>query len=602
MKLRRVPTDLLLGLVIFGCSSPQSGGPGATSTTGSGGQTSDSSSGGKGPGQGGATADTRVTSQTAGTGTVDQSGGVGNTVGGATGNDRGGSDAGGHSTVTGGGAGRSSTGGAKSTVGGTVGQGGTSGSVSTGKAGGSSGGLTNKGGSGATGGTAPRPTGGATTGAGGASLTGTGGSGLGGSTGVTCSINIKTKSLSTAIPTVGIVEWSSDLSGITEANIEFGLDTNYGMTAPVDLTETNYRTLILGMKAGGRTYHFRVVAKAGDKICTGQDNTLPATGDPPNALPQLTLTPTKANGLDGGFLVAETFKQAFGTSGDGAAYIIDGDGDFVWWYVVKGIVDLSRARQSYDGKYMWITSVNVMSNTQKMIRVKMDGTDAQDLTSQFGGINHDFAVHSNETIAFIAYGSNNCDDIKERAPDGTVTTIINSGTAVGASACHCNAIHYDRNDDTIVFSELDTSSFVKVTRDTKKVVWLMSSQNSGKATVTGVSWRNQHGFHIIDPKHLLFFNNNTGPNSTAIEAELSINGGSGTATQLWSYPSTVTVQYMGDAQRLNNDNTLVTYSSAGEIREVSSAGTLLQTVKVSGSGNLVGFTEKRKSLYGPPPR
>ncbi len=183
-----------------------------------------------------------------------------------------------------------------------------------------------------------------------------------------------------------------------------------------------------------------------------------------------------------------------------------------------------------------------------------------------------------------------------------MTTFINSGAALGAAACHCNAIHYDRNDDTIVFSDLDSSSIVKVTRDTKKVVWLMSSQNTAKATITGLDWKNQHGFHIVEPSRLLFFNNNTGPNSVAIEAELMLSGGRGTARQVWSYPSNLTVQILGDVQRLENGNTLITYSTAGEIREVNSSGALLQTIKSVGSGNLFGFAEKRKSLYGPPPR
>lgn len=577
MNLSRASLYLLLGMMAWsqascGSATPDGGGAvGKAGTSGEGGSAGKGGSSGAGGGHGGAGG--------AGSGGRSGSGGAGK--GGSSG--AGGNSSGG-STTTEGTLVPSSLGG-KDGGGGTAGKaGGAAGTVATGGRGGG-------GSAGANGGAAGKADAGGPLG------------GSGGGSSAACTITIKTKSLSTVIPTVGIVEWSTDLSGITEAAIEFGLDTQYGMTAPVDLKETNYRTLILGMKAGGKTYHFRVVAKAGNNVCTGQDNTLPATGEPPNILPQLKVTPATATatGLDGGFLVTETFKMAFGASGDGAAFIIDGDGDFVWWYVVKGFIDLSRARQSYDGKHMWISTVNVMSNTQKMLRVKMDGSDAQDLTKEFGNTNHDFAVRSDETVAFIAYGSNNCDDIKERSPDGKVTTIINSGSAVGGSACHCNAIQYDRNDDTIVFSELDTSSIVKVTRDTKKVVWLMSSQNS-KATVTGMTWRNQHGIHILDETHLLFFNNNTGPNSAALEAELSLNGGKGTAKQTWSYPSTITVQYMGDVQRLDNGNTLITYSTGGEVREVSPSGSVLQTIKVSGSGNLIGFSEKRKSLYGPPPR
>jgi hypothetical protein len=398
------------------------------------------------------------------------------------------------------------------------------------------------------------------------------------------------------------VEWSTDLPGITEASIEFGLDDTYGMTAPVDMDDPNYRTLLLGMKAGGHSYHFRVVAKAGDQTCVGNDNTLPATGEPPTSLPLLTFDPPQAEGLDGGFLVFETLKQTFGTGvADSPVYVVDGDGDFVWWYVDTGIIDVGRALQSYDGKHMWISAVNVLSQQNRVIRVNMDGTGEQDFTEELNEFNHDFAVREDETLAFIAYGSNGCDDIKERAPDGTVTTIINSGTAVGASTCHCNAIQYDRNDDTIVFSELESSSIVKVTR-TGEVVWLMSSQNPANASVTGIDWINQHGMHIFDENRLLFFNNNTGPNATAIEAELTLDGGTGTATQVWSYVSDLTVQILGDVQRLPNGNTLVTFSTAGEIREVNPAGEVLQTIKSVGAGNLFGFSEKRRSLYGPPPR
>jgi hypothetical protein len=425
----------------------------------------------------------------------------------------------------------------------------------------------------------------------------------GGSTDTDCTITVTNQSLSPVIPTVGIVEWSTTLPDISEASIEFGLDTNYGMTAPVDLAETNYRTLLLGMKAGGHSYHFRVVAKAGDRVCTGADNTLPATGEPPNSLPLLTFDPPEAEGLDGGFLVFETLKQTFGSDvPDSPVYIVDGDGDFVWWYVDTGIIDVGRARQSYDGKNMWISAVNVLSGQSRVIRVGMDGIDEQDFTAEFADFNHDFAVREDGTMAFIAYGSNGCDDIKERAPDGTVTTIINSGTAVGASMCHCNALQYDRNDDTIVFSELDTSTIVKVAR-TGEVVWVMSSQNQANATVTGLDWVNQHGMHIVDENHLLFFNNNTGPNATAIEAELTLDGsGVGSATEIWSYQSDITEQILGDVQRLPNGNTLVTYSTAGEIREVDPQGTVLQTIKSVGTGNLFGFSEKRTSLYGPPPR
>jgi hypothetical protein len=71
-----------------------------------------------------------------------------------------------------------------------------------------------------------------------------------------CEITIN-QELSPAIQTVGIVTFSTNMASLDEANIEFGLDTTYGYIAPVDLTEPDYRTLLLGMKQD-QEYNFRV--------------------------------------------------------------------------------------------------------------------------------------------------------------------------------------------------------------------------------------------------------------------------------------------------------------------------------------------------------
>jgi hypothetical protein len=91
-----------------------------------------------------------------------------------------------------------------------------------------------------------------------------------------------THALSAAIPTVGIVEWSAGAETPEQARIEYGLDTSYGLSAPVDLTEPNYRTLLLGMKTSS-TYHFRIVANVGGRDCTSGDFTL-TTGPGPTGL------------------------------------------------------------------------------------------------------------------------------------------------------------------------------------------------------------------------------------------------------------------------------------------------------------------------------
>ena len=67
--------------------------------------------------------------------------------------------------------------------------------------------------------------------------------------------------LSSAIGTVAIVEWSISES-IDEARIQFGRNGEWEYSAPADLSERNYRTLLLGMKPNTE-YNFIIIAQGG---------------------------------------------------------------------------------------------------------------------------------------------------------------------------------------------------------------------------------------------------------------------------------------------------------------------------------------------------
>ena len=93
-------------------------------------------------------------------------------------------------------------------------------------------------------------------------------------------MTVLSSSLSSKISTVGIVTFSTTRVQPDRAHIDFGLDTSYGMTAPVDLAAASYRTLLLGMKTS-KTYHYRISVTGKDATCTSADTTL-ATGALPN--------------------------------------------------------------------------------------------------------------------------------------------------------------------------------------------------------------------------------------------------------------------------------------------------------------------------------
>ena len=410
-----------------------------------------------------------------------------------------------------------------------------------------------------------------------------------------CAFTVRSE-ISPVIATVGIIEWNSGLEEIDSARIEFGVDSNYGMTAPVDLAEPSYRTLLLGMKPS-RTYHFRIVAQSSTAECTSDDFTL-TTGPRPNGLPELSATDFHPERLAGGFLI--TGLHVGGIDSRPPAYILDADGEMVWWYPSERGV--SGASMSYDGKYMWINDTNAPENPTIVHRVSMDGLVDEDHSAEFEGQNHQLAVLPDETVAFYAYGENGCEDIKLRRPDGSVRTLTNAHAVHAAgSLCHVNMIQYSPFDETLVFSDLYHLSYAKITLE-GQLVWVLGGGPSNHFRGDGAVWENQHGIHVLGIDRYLMFNNGPpGGESLAIEILLDI--GARTASRVWTYAAVPSIYnpIMGDVQRLANGNTIIAYSVKGVLHEVGPDGTLLRELSWALGGNF-GYVTHRDSLYGPPTR
>ena len=531
---------------------------------------------------------------------------------GGTGGDGGSSATGGSSggsTGAGGDTGGTTGSGGSTGTGGTTGKGGSTGSGGTVATGGSTGtGGAGKGGSTGTGGT---------TGSGGSST------GSGGSNSTSCTIT-PTASTSSKIGTVGIVTFTTTLSSPTAAQIDFGLDTSYGLTAPVTLSSTtSNRTLLLGMKQS-KTYHYRVSVTNASGTCVGGDNTL-MSGALPNGLPAQTVTTNNASALYGGFLVTGQYAM---TTGLAPAFIFDKDGAYVWAYQ-PSMSDACGATMSYDGQYMYINNANVPDSTVTLSahlhKVSMDGLTDVDLSTPFAHLSHQVTPLPDGSVAFYATGSNGCDDIRIFPANGTAsttaTTITNAKTAHGGTGgCHVNNIQYSPSDDTLVFSDLDNNCLTKITK-TGTPVWILNggvngitdSFNSG-----AVIWKGgEHGFHILpgDGSDLLIFNNNSkmpagsamgwgsasGDGSGSLAIEVKLNVSAKTTSQTWMYKANpgIVNDVLGDVQRLPNGNTMVNFADKGTIQEVDASGAVLQQITTQTN---FGYIQKRATLYGAPPR
>jgi len=457
--------------------------------------------------------------------------------------------------------------------------------------------------------------------------------------------------LSSAIPTVGIVTWSTDLEAVESVRVEFGPDTSYGSTARVDLESSEQRAFLLGLKPS-REYHFRVVADNGATSCASEDHSL-TTGDIANGLALPSLSTHAAGDVTPGFLLLARYTNAgpvgggpvmmpigtagapggmeFGEAGgpwqemvagaggapEGAMivdpggdheswlYVLDADAEPVWWMTAP-ISEVSRLLMSDDGQHLFAMSLNVAGEAPgHLLKISVDGLDVESI--ELPNAHHDFTLTPDGDIVFIQKSADDCDEIVKRSSDGSFSTIYRVADAFGGDLsgghsgdrCHTNSIHYNAEDDSFTFSVLNMNCYVKVSAS-GELQWVLGGDFSDFSG-DGAEWDREHGHHWLGDDRLLLFSNGSPADDGSLAFEVELDHDAGVATRVFRYEGGESSAVLGDVQRLPNGNTLIAYSTAGVIHEVDPAGALLREIRWP-LGSAFGYVNHRSSLYAAPPR
>ena len=406
--------------------------------------------------------------------------------------------------------------------------------------------------------------------------------------------------VSPKMATVGVVEWSLAGRQPSSAKIVFKLKNaedstlNQDGEAPVDLSKPNYRTLLLGLKQS-RNYTFHIDATRDGRTCASNEYALPQTGDFPDSRP-VTVTVAQPTKREPGFIVTSS-----GTFFPDSAFIIDADGDVVWY--APGPLNTSRAQMDYAGDNMWMVSLNMINTTGEMRTISMDGEQEQRNIPGLENSHHDLTVMPGGKVATVVWVNDQVDPESElvvRAPDGTLSSLFRIGNNVYQSgAFHANALHYCPLDGGFTVADRNPNVFVKVSA-AGIPEWQVGGVCDGAPVGNKCfpeDWQVVHGHHWLEDGTLLAFNN--GYTGLAHVFEFSVNStpSSFTATPIQNYEGTYSSFNMGDVQRLPGGNTLITYSTDAMIVELDSDWNEVQTFSAR-----VGYSSWRPTLYGPPTR
>jgi hypothetical protein len=404
-------------------------------------------------------------------------------------------------------------------------------------------------------------------------------------------------SLSNRIPSVVLVDWSTDLEGLTKARVEFGPDTDYGHVATVDVSAPGpYETLLVGSKTSAMV-HLRVVAETAGGSFSGSDHVV-TTGPVPASLPNLTVTGNDASHW-GSYIVTSLASEPM-------AVILDADGDYVWWYAAtdeQALDDgpgglggtgtmMGRAAISRDGSALLYLFNNVGGTHDTFLyRVGLDGTHATQVEAPLA--HHDFVELPDGTVAYLAYSPRKVDGIGvfgdsvvELSPDGSSRVVYDiwdhytytppPTTEGRAEWPHANAIDYDPEEDAYFVSFLMLRSIVEIDRLSGATIRTIGGADSDFTLVGGDEdlFDTEHQFEWLDGRILVFENGGMTSGSHSDAIEYALDDATGTADVVWDYwpePS-LNCTNLGDVDRLASGNTLVTFSMNGQIQEVDPQG------------------------------
>jgi hypothetical protein len=392
------------------------------------------------------------------------------------------------------------------------------------------------------------------------------------------------------------VNFVTDFSGT--ATINFGkVSEGFTLAAPVGAGETS--ALLLGM-VHSKDYQYQVVVDSGTEQCVSETMTLTTGGFPGGSgLADASIQPgSSSSPVEPGFIVSSP-----GVGQGNYAYIINHEGEMVWWYEVP-LSEISAARMSWDGKFMYARELNVgRSPNGRVMKVGMDGMGEE--VVNLATSHHDFAPTPDGGFLYIAgYGNNSCDGIFKYPSEELLFDVDSAFSwtgvgAIGAENCHTNAIQYNEFDNSVTFSDTNHDAIVSVDYDTGALNWIYGGAQD--STFTGdVTWDREHGHHMLDADTMYMFSNGAFSGGASNIYRVRFSGT--TATWDWHYNvQGLNSSTLGDVQGLPGGNVLVTYSSAGGIlHEVDENEQLVRSISMPFTNS--GYANHRPTLYGKPSR
>jgi len=410
-----------------------------------------------------------------------------------------------------------------------------------------------------------------------------------------------TSETSTQVVTAINVSWTTDVE--SSGYVEYGLTEDYGEQTPLTASGTSHTTTVL--MTSDSEVHYRIVVP-GEEDSLSDDATT-TTGTLPSNMPLLELT---GDARDDQFLILPVLGSVT------APVILDGSGNIRWYHIDERGLDVYRVLPSVDGESILYNAASVSGDPAEdsmIVRVALDGSWEE--TIEIPLLAHDFVEHPDGTLGVMVTeyreGSDGeeirGDSIVEVALDGTMTTVWSAWDCFDPDVEQVdetedgwtfgNALDYDPDADVYYQGMRNFSSIARIDRATGSCDWVFGSIGATIEPDSGAStFLHQHQFQVLDDSIVIF--DNDGGLSTSRALEFSMVDGAVEWSDIWSYapdPSIYTF-VLGDVNRFDDGDTLITWSVSGQINRVDSNGVSNWQLN-SALGYAFGFNTVQSTPY-----
>ncbi|MCB9764904.1 MAG: aryl-sulfate sulfotransferase [Alphaproteobacteria bacterium] len=338
------------------------------------------------------------------------------------------------------------------------------------------------------------------------------------------------------------------------------------------------------------------------------------TGLLPAGLPQFTELTAAADDLEGPFVLVPTL-------GDPSfVLVLNRAGEIIWYHQLgedRQAVKAIRIPDSGDFAFL-IGSGSRALDVAEIKVLSLDGRLVEEVRAELG--HHEFAHPDPDTWAWLALdvrtvqgeGDIVGDVVVEMGADGeprvlwsTWDTFTFEGReeprdfyGIGYDWTHGNALRWDAERGTYLYSTRHLSTIVELDRETGAVVDILGEQGERIAVPRDEIFQHQHSPQYTPEGTLLVFDSRR---SDAIDelsrvAEYAITTDTLELVRTMDAAPGYHVLALGDVVRLDNGDTLSTWGTVGQLIEYDPDGKEIWRLSV-GARNVLGTIQRLDSLY-----